>query len=30
VPQWNPEFFEMKPIAKVISEAQAEAAKKKE
>lgn len=30
VPQWNPDFFEMKPIAKVITEAQAEAAKKKE
>ena len=30
VPQWNPDFFEMKPIAKVINEAQAEAAKKKE
>ena len=30
VPQWNPEFFEMKPIAKVISEAQAEAVRKKE
>jgi spermidine/putrescine-binding protein len=28
VPQWNPDFFEMKPIAKVINEAQAEAAKK--
>ena len=28
VPQWNPDYFDMKPIAKVISEAQAEAAKK--
>jgi len=30
VPQWNSEFFDMKPIAKVISEAQGEAANKKE
>jgi ABC-type Fe3+ transport system substrate-binding protein len=30
VPQWNPDFFDMKPIAKVINEAQAEAGKKKE
>ncbi|MBM4297904.1 MAG: extracellular solute-binding protein [Deltaproteobacteria bacterium] len=28
VPQWNPEFFDMKTIHKVISEAQAEAGKK--
>jgi iron(III) transport system substrate-binding protein len=28
VPQWNPEYFDMKPIAKLISEAQAEAGKK--
>jgi iron(III) transport system substrate-binding protein len=28
VPQWNPDYFDMKPIAKVIAEAQAEAAKK--
>ena len=27
-PQWNPDFFDMKPIAKVISEALAEAGKK--
>lgn len=30
VPQWNPDFFDMKPIAKVINDAQAEAEKKKE
>ena len=28
VPQWNPDYFDMKPIAKVIADAQAEAAKK--
>jgi iron(III) transport system substrate-binding protein len=28
VPQWNPEYFDMKPIAKLISQAQAEAGKK--
>jgi len=28
VPQWNPDYFEMKPIAKVIAEAQVEAGKK--
>ena len=28
LPQWNPEYFDMKPIAKLISEAQAEAGKK--
>ena len=28
VPQWNPEYFDMKPIAKLISDAQSEAAKK--
>ena len=28
VPQWNPDYFDMKPIAKLISEAQAEAGKK--
>jgi ABC-type Fe3+ transport system substrate-binding protein len=28
VPQWNPEYFDMKPIAKLISEAQSEAGKK--
>jgi ABC-type Fe3+ transport system substrate-binding protein len=28
IPQWNPEYFDMKPITKVISEAQAEAGKK--
>ncbi|HVO95027.1 MAG TPA: extracellular solute-binding protein [Terriglobales bacterium] len=28
VPQWNPEYFDMKPIAKLISEAQNEAGKK--
>jgi len=28
VPQWNPDFFDMKAIAKLISQAQAEAGKK--
>jgi iron(III) transport system substrate-binding protein len=28
VPQWNPEYFDMKPIAKLISDAQSEATKK--
>src|SRR5262245_9849285 len=28
LPQWNPEFFDMKTIAKLISEAQAEAGKR--
>ncbi len=28
LPQWNPDYFDMKPIAKLISEAQAEAGKK--
>jgi len=28
VPQWNPDYFDMKPIAKVIAEAQVEAGKK--
>jgi len=28
VPQWNPDYFDMKPIAKVIAEAQAEAGKR--
>jgi ABC-type Fe3+ transport system substrate-binding protein len=28
IPQWNPDYFDMKAIAKVISEAQAEAGKK--
>jgi iron(III) transport system substrate-binding protein len=28
VPQWNPDYFDMKPIAKVISEAQTEAGKR--
>jgi iron(III) transport system substrate-binding protein len=28
VPQWNPDYFDMKPIAKLIGEAQAEAGKK--
>jgi ABC-type Fe3+ transport system substrate-binding protein len=28
VPQWNPEYFDMKPIAKLISDAQSEAGKK--
>jgi len=28
VPQWNPDFFDMKPITKLINEAQAEAGKK--
>jgi hypothetical protein len=28
IPQWNPDYFDMKPIAKLIGEAQAEAGKK--
>jgi iron(III) transport system substrate-binding protein len=28
MPQWNPEYFDMKPIAKLIGEAQAEAGKR--
>ena len=28
LPQWNPDYFDMKPIAKLISEAQAEAGRK--
>jgi len=28
IPQWNPDYFDMKPIAKLISEAQGEAGKK--
>ncbi len=28
MPQWNPDYFDMKPIAKLISEAQVEAGKK--
>ena len=28
VPQWNPDYFDMKPIAKVIADAQVEAGKK--
>ena len=28
IPQWNPDYFDMKPIAKLINEAQAEAGKK--
>jgi iron(III) transport system substrate-binding protein len=28
IPQWSPDYFDMKPIAKLISEAQAEAGKK--
>jgi iron(III) transport system substrate-binding protein len=28
VPQWNPDYFDMKPIAKLIGEAQAEAGKR--
>jgi iron(III) transport system substrate-binding protein len=28
LPQWNPDFFDMKPIAKLIGEAQAEAGRK--
>jgi hypothetical protein len=25
LPQWNPDYFDMRPIAKLISDAQAEA-----
>ena len=28
MPQWNPDYFDMKPIAKLISEAQVEAGRK--
>jgi hypothetical protein len=28
MPQWNPDYFDMKPIAKLIGEAQAEAGKR--
>jgi hypothetical protein len=28
IPQWNPDYFDMKAIARLISEAQAEAGKK--